>query len=538
MVFCQFGGVGGFELSLDDHQDLVVVRTRRDGAAPDGRPSSGRSRQAVDQLQPLFGFPGVDVRVYLAPEGGSEELADAIDEDPGVRFAGRGLRDQYGAPVIYTENVFVKFAGDVSASQARKAIDRLGLSVKRRLDYAANAFFLGAPSRTGQDVFSMAEELLERDEVELCHPEVVRDVSRRAAFRQQWHLHPTVINGHSIEAHAHVVDAWEVTRGQGVVIAVIDDGFDTSHEEFSSPDKVVAPHTFTPPRSDDARPGEKDNHGTGCAGVACADGRFGASGVAPEARLMPLRLVSALGSQDEADAFVWAADHGAHVISCSWGPPDGKWRDQDDPAHAQVTPLPDSTRLAIDYAIDRGREGLGCVIAWAAGNGNESVDNDGYASNEKVIAVAASNDMSTKSAYSDHGDAIWCSFPSNHGDRSLTPGIWTTDRSGPDGRNPGQFAHGDVNGDYTNSFRGTSSACPGVAGVAALVLSRNPGLRWDEVKDLLRRSCDRIDDSEGEYDERGHSKRYGYGRVNAAKAVELAARAASGPPGGVSSSTG
>jgi hypothetical protein len=92
----------------------------------------------------------------------------------------------------------------------------------------------------------------------------------------------------------------------------------------------------------------------------------------------------------------------------------------------------------------------------------------------------------------------------------LTPGIWTTDRTGRAGYSAD---------DYTDSFSGTSSACPGAAGVAALVLSANPSLGSDEVKDALRRSCDRIDPGGGEYDEQGHSRLYGYGRLNAETAV-------------------
>jgi subtilisin family serine protease len=243
--------------------------------------------------------------------------------------------------------------------------------------------------------------------------------------------------------------------------------------------------------------------------------------VAPDARLMPLRMVT-LGGQDEADAFAWAADHGADVISCSWGPVDGAWWNPDDPRHDHVAPLPDATRLALEYAIETGRGGRGCVIAWAAGNGNESVDNDGYASYEKVIAVAACNDMGHKAPYSDFGDAIWCCFPSNNLEPSLTPGIWTTDRSGPAGYNPGDPTLGDAGGDYVNSFGGTSSAYPGVAGIAALVLAVDPELRWDEVKDILKRCCDRIDEEAGDYDKRGHSPLFGYGRTNALTAVELA----------------
>ena len=185
-------------------------------------------------------------------------------------------------------------------------------------------------------------------------------------------------------------------------------------------------------------------------------------------------------------------------------------------------PLPDSTRLAIDHAVTLGRNGKGCVVLWGAGNGNESVDNDGYASNPKVIAVAACNDRGKRSAYSDKGKALWCAFPSSAGIPSLTPGIWTTDRSGKSGYNDGNIKKGDAAGNYTNSFGGTSSATPGAAGVAALVLSKNPQLRWDEVKDILKRCCDRIDATKKQYDAKGHSKNYGYGRLNAKKAVDLA----------------
>jgi len=178
--------------------------------------------------------------------------------------------------------------------------------------------------------------------------------------------------------------------------------------------------------------------------------------------------------------------------------------------------------LAIEYAITKGRGGKGCAIVWAAGNGNESVDNDGYASNPNVIAVAACNDKGKRSVYSDKGRAVWCSFPSNDGIPSLTPGIWTTDLSGKPGYNDGNTKKGDAAGNYTNSFGGTSSAAPGAAGVSALVLSKNPQLRWNEVKDILKRSCDRIDAAGGGYDQSKHSKKYGYGRLNAKKAVDLA----------------
>lgn len=422
---------------------------------------------------------------------------------------------------FYTENLFVKFDNEEEASVCQEILERYNLTIIRKVEYARNAYFVKAPENTGLATFDIAQSLLNEESVELCHPELVRQVRQRQAFPQQWHLKQTTINNQVIDAHANVEAAWQLSNGTGTIVAIIDDGVDIDHQEFRSAGKIVAPRDVTR-QTDNPRPGNGDNHGTSCAGVAAANGNLGASGVAPGAKLMPIRLASGLGSQAEADAFVWAAQNGADVISCSWGPADGEWWNPNDPVHNQVVPLPDSTRLAIDFAINQGRNGKGCVIFFAAGNGNESVDNDGYASYQKVIAVAACNDLGKKSAYSDFGNAVWCAFPSNNGSPSQTPGIWTTDRSGLLGYNSGNTNQGDEVGNYTNSFGGTSSACPGAAGVAALILARNPNLRWDQVREIVKQSCDRIDSSGGNYDANGHSPLYGYGRINARKAVELA----------------
>lgn len=97
----------------------------------------------------------------------------------------------------------------------------------------------------------------------------------------------------SSSAHANVEAAWKLSNGTGTIIAIIDDGVDLDHEEFRSSGKIVAPRYVTR-KSDNPRPGNDNNHGTGCAGVACANGNFGASGVAPGAKLMPIRLASAM----------------------------------------------------------------------------------------------------------------------------------------------------------------------------------------------------------------------------------------------------
>ena len=566
-VQVRYGGRGGQTYDLETANDLVAVRTRDAGPVDDANLTSV-GRNALDLLEPVVRFSDAGVEVFHVRSGSKSErdtVRAALKAEPELRFAGRVLTDpvfdptrgvpattpgaaEAKTPVLYSENLFVKFSPRVKASEARALLGSYGLKPKRTIGYLDRAYFVEAPEGIGLEVFDVALRLLQRSEgVELCHPEVLRERQFRAAFPGQWHLHAGRVANVRINAHANVVQAWRRTRGAGTTIAVIDTGIDIDHREFSRAGKVVAPFnatTGTGP-ADNPRPQQaRERHGTACAGVACADGRHGASGVAPAAKLMPIRLMSGLGSQDEADAIAWAADHGADVISCSWGPPDGDWNDPSDPAHRAFVAMPDSTRLAVEHALTSGRGGRGCVICFAAGNGNESVDNDGYASHPGIVAVAACNDRGVRSVYSDTGAAIVCAFPSNDlafpgvaglpapppeggvwptaHPAPLTPGIWTTDRSGAEGYNRGDLFAGDAAGHYTNSFGGTSSACPGVAGIVALVLSANPTLAQAEVKALLKDACDRIDDA-GSYDAvTGHSPLYGFGRINAATAVRLA----------------
>ena len=545
--FC-FGRKGEPSFELTESNDLIAVRTRSRLPLRRG-PVMTAEAAALDRSEMVLAFPGAGVEVYRMPRVAEARSLDdsktALRAEEDVRFAGSVLVDpDSGEPVIYTENIFVKFRDDVEPAEVAELLRSRGLTVKRELPFAANSYFVEAAEGTGQQVFAIAEELLGRAEVEYCHPELLRRRRARTIAAQQWHLQTTTVAGVMVNASANVAAAHATTEGDGVTIALIDDGVDIDHPEFQGAGKVVAPRDTSvrlpaagsgvapDPRAFDPRPKEAgDRHGTACAGVACARGVAGASGVAPAAKLMPIRFVEGLGSIAEAEAFQWAADHGADVISCSWGPEDGDWSDPADPLHRQRVPLPASTKMAIDYANSQGRGGKGCVVLFAAGNGNESVDNDGYASYAGVIAVAACNDRGQRSVYSDFGNAVWCSFPSSDFQfvpegrpKPLTRGIWTVDRSGGAGYNPGgSTSRGDVAGNFTDSFGGTSSACPGAAGVAALVLARNPACTSAEVRQILKSACERIDPQGGAYDASGHSRFYGYGRLDAARAVELAA---------------
>jgi subtilisin family serine protease len=529
-----FGGKDGTKHVLHESSDMVAVRTRNSRDLKSAV-ISDKGKKALKDLEVVMEFPEADITVFKTRDtvknrpAARNKASFALKKEAELRFVGRVLVEADGKTlVLYTENIFIKFHDNINTDICEKILAQNDLKIKQKPDYAKNTYFVCAPENTGLKIFEIAESLLERKEVELCHPELIRKRSFKNIHPKQWHLKTTTVNGVRINAGVKADLAHKLVLGNNIIIALIDDGFEIDHPEFNQPGKVMHARDISS-NSNDPRPKNSyNNHGTACAGVATASG-VNASGVAPGAVLMPVRLESNLGSQAEANAFKWAADHGADIISCSWGPEDGDWSNPEDPVHTTLIDLPDSTRLAIDYAVLNGRDGKGCVITFAAGNGNEDCGYDGYASYEKVMAVAACNDRGKRSVYSDYGDNVWCSFPSsdfgyppfNHPD-PLTNGIYTTDRLGKAGYN--------AKGDYTDNFGGTSSSCPGVAGTAALILSANPELTWQQVRQIIKETSDRIDQSGGKYDSKGHSKYYGFGRVNAEKAVKKAVESISKRP--------
>ena len=254
-----------------------------------------------------------------------------------------------------------------------------------------------------------------------------------------------------------------------------------------------------------------EKHGTACASVA-ASSDYRALGVAPESQLIIIRC-KGLGSVLEAEAIYWAVHQGADVISCSWGPSDGDIDDPSDdfPSHR----LPVHTKLALEYAATKGRNGRGCPIFFAAGNGKEAVGLDSYASNANVMAIGAVNKQDRLSVYSDRGFPLFCVFPSSElikvdGDYQTKYGVTVADRIGQEGYS---------DADYFSLFGGTSASAPGMAGITALALSENPNLTVSQLRTLMATSCVKIG-LPNDYDENGYSEEYGYGLIDALKVVQ------------------
>jgi thermitase len=330
-------------------------------------------------------------------------------------------------------------------------------------------------------------ELLRGREVGSVTPNFLRRFERtpRSAPQGQW-AHETI----------GIPDAWKISRGDSSIrVAVLDEGVDTSHPAIKP--AVVAESDFIGGMGNSAMPNGDDAHGTACAGIIVGRGKT-VPGVAPGCSLLAARIAMDDGSghwvfEDyaTADAIDWCWRNDAAVLSNSWsgGPPS------------------DAISRAFGRARTQGRGGKGAVVCIAAGNDQRAIDFPGDLPG--YVTVAASNpDDERKTRTSSDGETWW---GSNYGPTiwMLAPGVFisTTDIAGARGYDPGN---------YTATFNGTSSATPHVAGVAALMLSANPGLSASDVRALLAATAAPLGSQAGWTD------KLGYGRLNAGAAVAAA----------------
>ena len=518
----------GREISLVRQPDKFAVRMAR------GRSVTNLSQDAqalLTNADPQTFLPEYALQVYKIRQPGDpaastravRTLNAQLDVASATPVFRRVAND--GFDIFVNNQVTVELKDTTSDSDFNQLNHDNFVTVVRPLAYARRGFVLA--TRDGDGDFGpveIARKYFESGLViyatpDLIQPRVPREggVGQRAVgspvppwrfATEQWHL-----------AAAKILDAWQVTLGaETITIAIADDGIETDHAEFVG--KISSEFDFSAGIADGKPKLPQDRHGTACAGVAAAKG-VAAYGAAPRCRLMAARFPEQMGSVLEGDMFHWMADHDADVISCSWGPPDGR---------TSFFPLPDNVASAIHYCVTSGRQGLGIPVFWAAGNGNELISTDGYAANPDVIAVGASTEHDTKAPYSNFGDELSFCAPSSGNATLGERAVLTTDRSGAAGYNPDTQpgAPPDVSDtNYTAEFGGTSSAAPLAAGVAALMLSVNPALRWIDIRDILRQTADKI--GALPYDAHGRNGLYGFGRLNARGAVDAAVRRIGAP---------
>lgn len=372
-------------------------------------------------------------------------------------------------------SIVLDFRESVGTSDIEQRVDAIATQYKVEVDYNSefsqndHIFVL----KGKEDLLNKLRASDLKELTEFIEPNYLYQISRAPNdpdYSKQWNLRSI-----------NVESAWERTRGRGTTVAVIDTGISPVPDLKQT--RLVPGYDFV---NDKVNAADDHGHGTHVAGTIAqsTNNRFGVAGVAHEAQLMPLKVLSRQGGgtvSDIAEAIRFAADHKADVINMSLG---GGGESK-------------LMREAIEYAHKQG-----VVIVAAAGNAGRNAA-EFPARYPHVIGVSALDSAGNKAPYSNFGAGVDIAAPGG----SL--------RSGGEA---GGILQNTVtpNGDSVfAAFQGTSMASPHVAGVAALIRSagiQNP----DQVEKILKQSA-----LPSQNDAANH---FGSGKLDAAAAVVLAAK--------------
>jgi subtilisin family serine protease len=525
---------GGETINLSKSKTQVAVRYTP------GMKRAPKRKNAADQEQIR------DFEVVTATRGIDQKL-DALREKPEVSVGTHIwiVDGEDDSPFIPTGYLYIEFKPGTTYEKQQEAMQALNLNVRQVVSPEAYRVSTtpDSPNPVKCAMLLQKNRIVKIAEPEFMTKPVMGDFSPPTGkfINSQWHHEnnggqipiidiPNAVYGtHHFKkgADAKVRAAWEELQGLGsktIKIAIIDTGFDTEHPSLRG-DGTKIRNTFNAAnRSADVSPWFQASdgswgvfsHGTSCAAVAAGawDGQ-GVLGAAPNARIIPIKL-DILSDDAIQKAFEHAILNGADIISCSLGFP---------------KPVPLSTYVSnyISRVVREGRNGKGLPVFIAAGNANPASNNvprqvSDFAAHPDLICITASNSLDESSSYTFYGPTAFLCAPTNGNDGV---GVTTATVSA----NGSTLLHS-----YTSRFGGTSSAAPLTAGVCALMLSANPDLTLGEIKDILRRSADKIGSG---YDANGRSSKLGYGRLNAQRAVQMAAgNSGSGTGGSGSGSSG
>jgi subtilisin family serine protease len=379
-----------------------------------------------------------------------------------------------------------------------------GLQIEQGSRTEPEIFLLRASADAGRNEFQWASEIAGLPFVQWAEPNLYGGM--------RLHVNdPLRVNQNHLDL-IQADRAWSVTTGSpSVVVALLDEGIDINHPDLSS--NVWSNPLDTDDGLDndgngliddfhgwdffgsdeDVRPtggGAINAHGTAVAGVVAAvqNNSLGVSGVAPGCKVLACRLFdgsSFAGTLQAGEAIRYAALH-ADVINGSWG------------GGSPSNDIMD----AIDFAVVQGRGGKGCPVFFASGNqGGNAVD---FPANYVWSAAVGETNARDGRHYESDMDSRLCLM--------APTSAWTTDISGVGGFDDPLL-------DYTSQFGGTSSSCPVASAVAALILSRHPGITGVQAVLSLIATADNPMVGITPNDRYGKSLEMGYGRVNAGRAV-------------------
>jgi subtilisin family serine protease len=492
-----------------DNISAIKVTPNERGEASAGVRTFGTAARVVDVGMPEDTAEAFEKALWLfvKPSSTTSRALDARELPPSADGSGKLVKRPNGRFGIVTRRLNVQLDANIPAEEAEQILAERGLKLLARLRFAPNLFEVD--TLVHADALAASVELSTDPRFTLAEPSFIEHVPVRLTptdprFGDQWQWANTGQNGGTAGADVSAEEAWDHTRGAGIRVAVIDNGFNATHEDLQAGVVGVSgffqanganPEIFV--QGTAGMPGS--NHGTFCAGMVGSrhNNTVGGCGAAPECELI---LIACLGDQvgtqtTLARAVSYAADPsmevegadpatGADILVCSLGPNGADWD------------LTVTLELAIEAAATNGRNGRGLAVFWAASNGNNvNVMQDEVVSHADVIAVVRSTRMDLEDNAA-RGAAV----------ELIAPGVDVFSTTGAGGYGTGT---------------GTSYAAPCAAGCAALALSANPDLTRDQLRTIMRETADQIGGVV--YDANGHNDDYGFGRVNADSAVRRAA---------------
>ncbi len=334
---------------------------------------------------------------------------------------------------------------------------------------AFRAASLGAGSDTYQvqlheniDAATAARRLAEHPVVAFAEPNYTRRLLRipnDPIAEQQWAL-----------TNVQAYEAWDISTGGEVVVAVLDTGVATAHPDLSG--KLLSGYNGI---NNDNNVEDDNGHGTAVSGLigATTDNGAGVAGICWGCRIMPIKVLNQQGVGNDAGVtrgIRWAADNGARVMNLSLG---GSEESQ-------------ALREAVEYAFSRG-----VVLVAASGNERSQGNLPNYpAAYDQVIAVGSTGNTDVITAFSNTGDYVDLTAPG--------VGLWTTT----------------IDGDY-GTPNGTSFSSPFVAATAGLVLSVRGDLGNHDIECALEAGAD-------DKGAPGKDPEYGWGRLNVLRTLQVA----------------
>lgn len=506
--------------------DIIQTYTYRSGEKVilNKRPDQFVARALPDALK------AIDVHEGEQVSSASTRVNCSTDDLEQLMSRSRGIApthhayymDDTGAELLITDRIIVTFKDALPAQEVDAFAGDYGL-IKQE-SYSDRDYLFQLTNHTGINPVKLVVKLTEDDSrVALAEHDMNYRMQSYQLFipddpqyDEQWHLH-THNNDPQVDARSssRCEDAWQLLNSYGsenIVIGVTDDGCKLDHIDFDSPEKFAGWGYMNGQRlikdtDIDAEPDQMyqlgSNHGTSCAGVI--SGEVDAQltvGAAPGCQLLPIKWQSSGPSLFISDSKLltilnYVSDK-VDILSNSWGiVPESRW-------------ISTVINRIKDLAKTGGRRGKGIVFLWAAGNENcpikHTADVDvpyshgwefangswqwagvkfsrqfknNLVSIPGVVHVAALASNAQRSHYSNYGTGIGICAPTSNSHayyRSTVTGLGVTTTTGS-------------TGGVTDSFGGTSSATPLVAGIAALTLSANPDLSAYEVISVLKQTA-------------------------------------------------